>query len=99
MVLMGSLSKRVFDWRTSTGSGLYILGQCFCPNLPANCFYKGEETSQYKFGGVKGKGVISGWRASIKLPIGQARFCVFMDKDEEEKKGNNIQPSWPSKPG
>ena len=22
----------------------YILGQCFCPNLPANCFYKGEET-------------------------------------------------------
>ena len=22
-----------------------------------------------------------------------------MDKDEEEKKGNNIQPSWPSKPG
>ena len=38
----------------------YILGQCFCPNLPANCFYKGEETSQYKFGSVKGKGVISG---------------------------------------
>ena len=64
-IVTGSLSKDVFERRTSTGSGSFssiIHEQCFSVNQ--NRLYESKDTWQYKFVSVKsyykGKGLTSG---------------------------------------
>ena len=51
--ILVSLSKDVFERRTSTGSIFLIFGRCFCSDFWTNRLYNGENTCKYKFSSIK----------------------------------------------
>ena len=49
VVILGNLSKDLYELRTSIRSGLFFLEQYFCPNVWTNRHYNKKEPKKYKF--------------------------------------------------
>ena len=92
---VGSLSSDVFELRPSTGSGMFALLSRDFEQICANRLLKSKNTSQYKFGSVKGyqkrKRLTDGRRATLlKLPISLKSEIIIISSSPIPKARCNI---------